>query len=148
MSFRRLRKTSFELLLIAPLMVYILGFTLIPVLYAIYMSFQDKFTLHFPTLENYRYTFTHFQFKEAFFNTCFITGVGLTLELTVGLLIALTLCRKFKGRAIFRAVMLIPLGVPTVVSAINMRYIFDTSGYLNSFLLRLGIIEHSIDWAG
>lgn len=148
MSFEKLKKNWFEILLITPLVVYILGFTLAPVIYAIYMSFQDKFTLHFPTLENYKYIFSHFQFKEAFLNTCFVTGVGITLELTIGLLVALILYRNFKGRGIFRAIMLLPLGVPTVVAATNMRYIFDTSGYLNSFLLKLGIIEHAVDWAG
>ncbi len=148
MSFRKLKKSWLEILLITPLLIYILGFTLAPVIYAVYMSFQDKFTLHFPTLVNYKYIFTHFQFKEAFFNTCFVAGVGITLELTIGLLVALILYRNFKGRGIFRAIMLLPLGVPTVVAATNMRYIFDTSGYLNSFLLKLGVVEHAVDWAG
>ncbi len=142
-----LRKRKLELILVAPLVLYIFGFTLFPVLNAIYMSFQQKSTLHFPTLENYRYIITHFRFEDAFLNTLFITGVGLTLELTVGLFIAIILARKFRGRGIFRAIMLLPLGVPTIVSAANMTYIFAPhAGYLNEILYRLHIINMPIFW--
>lgn len=142
-----LRKKKLELVFVTPLVLYIFGFTLFPVLNAIYMSFQQKSTLHFPTLENYSYIITHFRFKDAFLNTLFITGVGLTLELTVGLLIAMMLARKFRGRGIFRAIMLLPLGVPTIVSAANMTYIFAPhAGYLNEILYQLQIIREPIFW--
>ena len=48
----------------------------------------------------------------------------------------------------FRTIVLTPLGIPTIVSATIMTYIFDTSGYLNEALYRLGLLgEVPIDWA-
>ncbi|HDM22368.1 MAG TPA: sugar ABC transporter permease [Methanomicrobia archaeon] len=75
-----------------------------------------------------------------------MTGVGLTLELIFGMILALILSEKFFGRGIFRAVMLLPLGIPTIVSASNMAFIFSTQGFLNELLYRIGLIEVPIDW--
>ncbi|MFC1511147.1 carbohydrate ABC transporter permease, partial [Candidatus Margulisiibacteriota bacterium] len=89
-----------------------------------------------------------FQFREAVFNTLFITIVGLSLELILGLGLALLLLEKFRGRKFFRALMLLPLGIPTIVVASNMRYLFDTNGFLNEILFRLGLIEVPLNWMG
>lgn len=59
---------------------------------------------------------------------------------------ALILSQNFRGRGAFRAILLISLGVPTIVAAANMRYIFDMSGLLNETLLRLGVLHVPRDW--
>ncbi len=143
-----IRKYKLELALMVPLIVYILGFTLGPVLYTIFISFQEKFTHLFPTLTNYRYILGHFQFKEAFINTLLITLISLSLELGLGLFLAVILSRPFRGRGLLRAIVLLPLGVPTIVAASNMRYIFDSQGYLNEILYRLHFIKLPVDWTG
>ena len=51
-------------------------------------------------------------------------------------------------KGLLRAVVIIPLGVPTIVSASNMSYIFDTQGYLNELLRTFHIINTSIEWTG
>lgn len=136
-----------EGLFLAPLALYVLGLTLSPALYTLALSFQDRLTGSIPTLANYRAIVEHFQFWEAAYNTLFITAVGLSLELCLGLGMALCLSVPFWGRGLARALMLIPLGVPTIVSAANMRYIFGTVGYLNETLYRMGLIDIPIDWA-
>lgn len=141
-----LRRHWLEVLLVAPLAFYILGFTLGPVLYTIFMGFQDSVTGRFPTLRNYAEIIDG-QFAKALGNTVFITVVGVTLEIAIGLLLALILSRSFRGKGLVRALLLVPLGVPTLVSALNMSYIFRTTGYLNELLYRLGLIEVPIDWA-
>ncbi len=80
-----------EILMVAPLVTYILGFTLLPSLNVIYMSLQEKGSAAFPTLVNYRYIFERPQFAQAVLNTLVITIVGLALEMTVGVIIALIL---------------------------------------------------------
>ncbi|UCG35083.1 MAG: sugar ABC transporter permease [Candidatus Omnitrophota bacterium] len=137
----------FELLLILPLALYVIGFTLGPIIYAILLSFQEQFTNNF-SLKNYYQIFSHFQFKNALINTFAITILSLILELCVGLFLAVLLTRRFIGKGLLRALMLLPLGVPTIVSAANMRYIFDSQGYLNEFLSRLHLINLPIDWTG
>ena len=143
---KRISKNKFEIILILPLALFVFGFTIGPIIQAIMMSFEGIFGGNFPTLASYSYIVHHHYFKAALFNTIFITGVGLTLELIFGMILALILSEKFFGRGIFRAVMLLPLGIPTIVSASNMAFIFSTQGFLNELLYRIGLIEVPIDW--
>ena len=99
-------------------------------------------------LSNYRRLFTDRSFITAIFNTIAITLMGLSLQLVVAMSIALLLTQPFHGKGFFRTIVLTPLGIPTIVSATIMTYIFDTSGYLNEVLYRLGLLEEvPIDWA-
>ena len=143
-----MRKYFTEVILLVPLLVYLLGFTLVPVAHATFLAFTDYLNGNFPSLASFDYIFKHFQFKEAVFNTLFITIVGLSLELLLGLGLALLLLERFRGRRFFRALMLLPLGIPTIVVASNMRYLFDTNGFLNEILYRLGMIEIPLNWMG
>lgn len=144
-----LRRYWFELVLLTPLFLYVLGFTLLPVLQNIKLGFEQHYEGGgFPTLDSYITLFGRYRFTEAFTNTIVIALVGVSLELLAGLGVALMLSREFRGRGFFRAVMLLPMGIPTVVAATNMRYIFASSGYFNevlydisSFLTRIGIVS-------
>ena len=142
LAIRRLRP---EWLLLLPLAAYILGFTLLPVLRSIMLGFTtDKGAF---TLDNYRQLFQNTQFLTALRNTLAITALDLTLAMTLGLGLALILTREFRLRGMFRSLMMVPMGVPTIVSGVTLMYIFDTSGYLNELLYRLGLIQLPIDWA-
>lgn len=77
-----------------------------------------------------------------------ITGIGLSLELLLGLTAALALTNRPAGRKMFQVLLLVPLGVPTIVAAAAMRTVFGTVGYLNEILLRLGVISGPVDWVG
>jgi trehalose transport system permease protein len=143
--FDLLRKRKLEISLTIPLFGYIILLTFVPVLYAIYLSVIDPSADTF-TLRHYREIIFHFQFRQALFNTLFITFAGLFLELCLGMVMALLLSRDFWGRGPLRAIFLISLGVPTIVTAANMRYIFDTTGLLNETLLGLGLLHVPYDW--
>ena len=100
------------------------------------------------SLSNYRKLFTDRSFLKAMVNTLAITLMGLSLQFVIAMTIALVLSRPFHGKGFFRTIVLTPLGIPTIVSATIMTYIFDTSGYLNEVLYRLGLLgEVPIDWA-
>ncbi|NIQ37711.1 MAG: ABC transporter permease subunit [Proteobacteria bacterium] len=139
------RKKGVEISLTVPLVGYIVLLTIVPVFYVIYLSLVDP-SAHKFTLRHYREIIFHFQFRQALFNTFFITFVGLFLELCLGMVMALILSQDFSGRGFFRALVLISLGVPTIVAAANMRYIFDTSGLLNEVLIRIGLFRVPVDW--
>ncbi len=143
-----LKTYRLEIIMLLPLVLYIIGFTFLPVMNTIFMSFQNPHTGAFPTFANYQYIFGRRDFNDAFWNTMIITGIGLTLEMTIGLVIALMLTKNFKGRGVFRSFLLIPMGVPTLVSAVTMTYIFNIHGYLNELLYRLHLIKIPVDWAG
>jgi trehalose transport system permease protein len=139
----------FELILITPLFAYVLGFTLVPVIQNIALSFQQHYEGGgFPTLDSYRVLFAEYRFVEAFLNTIFISLMSVSMELVLGLILALMLSQEFRGRGLFRAILLLPMGIPTVVAATNMRYIFASSGYINellydisSLLAQVGIVS-------
>ena len=134
------------LLGLAPLTLYLVAFTLVPVASTFVLS------LSAPgggiTLEHFRRIAGHYQFGQAVVNTLGITAIGLSLELGLGLVAALALTSRPAGRKVFQVLLLVPLGVPTIVAAAMMRTVFGTVGYLNEILLRLGVIRTPVDWVG
>ena len=68
--------------------------------------------------------------------------------MALGLAAALALAERRRALGWVRVALLVPLGVPTIVAASAMRYIFGTVGYLNEVLYRLGVIDLPIDWTG
>lgn len=142
------RKRKLELILIAPLFLYVFGVTLAPIFGSIYMSFEQRGGGGFPTLASYRRVVTSYEFVDSLFNTFFFTILSVSGEIIIGLGIAMIMAKRFRGRGIFRTIMILPLGMPVIVAAANMRYIFARSGYLNELLYRLGIYNliKPIDW--
>jgi trehalose transport system permease protein len=142
-----LKRYRFEIVLITPLFLYVFGTTLVPVLSSIVLGFQNPPQGGgFPSLESYRLVIEDYQFVSAFTNTIIVTVLSVSMELVLGLVVAMMMARPFRGRGIFRAIILLPLGIPVVVAASNMRYIFLSSGYLNEALIDLSIIARPIDW--
>lgn len=142
-----LKKYRLEIIMITPLLLYILGFTIYPIFKTVVMSFQHPYTGAF-TLANYKEIIEKVEFKGALFNTVAFALISLTLEMIAAIVIALILKRRFKGRGLLRSLMLVPMGVPTLVSGVAMIYIFSMHGYLNELLYRLNIMQIPVDWAG
>jgi trehalose transport system permease protein len=134
-----------DVLMVAPLVIYILVFMFIPVAQSIYLSFVAPRTGEL-TMANYQNIVARSQFRSAFVNTIGITIMGVAMEMVAGIIIALMLSRAFRGRGLFRSIVLVPLGVPTLVAGAAMLYFVGFNGYLNAFLLNLGIIDVPIYW--
>ncbi len=141
------RKYWLEITMFIPLILYIFYFTLIPVFQTILISFTNQVTQAL-TLDNYRQLFSSINFNTALFNTIFITIIGIILQLTIALIIALILKQNFAARGFFRSVMLVPMGVPTLVSGVTLLFIFGQTGYFNELLFRLGLIHTQPFWLG
>lgn len=135
-----------HLLGLVPLMLYLGAFTLVPVVSTLVLSVRTPEGTW--SLRAFRAITGHYQFAEAVVNTLVITGFGLALELGLGLALAVALAERFRAQGVVRVVLLIPLGVPTIVAASAMRYVFGMVGYLNEALYRLGLLALPIDWTG
>ena len=73
--------------------------------------------------------------------------LAVTLELVLGLIVAVTLNRTFRGRGIVLAILILPWALPSVVSGVLWRRVFDPdSGLLNSVLLQLHVIDNPHVW--
>jgi trehalose transport system permease protein len=139
------RRHWLDAVMVTPLFLYILFFMLVPVGQSIYLSFIRSGTSHV-TLANYDDIIHRSQFKDAFVNTLGITLLGVSMEMIAGIIIALMLARGFRGRGVFRSLVLVPLGVPTLVAGAAMLYFVGFNGYLNKILFDLGIIDVPVYW--
>ncbi|WP_461479681.1 carbohydrate ABC transporter permease [Paenibacillus sp. PvR148] len=83
---------------------------------------------------------------RSIWNTIGVTIIGLTIQISLGLFVAIVLKQTFKGKSIIRALVLMPMGIPTLVSGVTLLYVFGTQGYLNELLYRIGLIEVPINW--
>ncbi len=137
---------ALELLMLAPLTLYVLGFTLVPVLQSIALGFTGRYDGVFPSASNYLSLLQRPDFAVAALNTVGVAVLGVTLELLLGLAVALMLARAFPLRGLFRGIALTPMGVPTLVAGAAMIYLFGVNGYLNEALVRLGLIDAPIYW--
>lgn len=81
--------------------------------------------------------------------TFFWTLSSVTVKLVLGLALGLLLNEKFRGRDLFRTLLLIPWAMPAVAAAVVWRWIYDANfGYLNDLLREIGLISEPIIWLG
>jgi len=117
-------------MLCAPAVLAMLLVTGYPVGYAIYLSLQ-RFDLRFPDdrefvgLSNYVDVLTSNTWWSDFLYTMIITVASVSLELVLGMILALVMHRAIFGRGAVRASVLIPYGIVTVVAAFTWRFAFD-----------------------
>lgn len=132
-----LRAHGLEVMLALPLAAYLLILTAAPIVETVRLSLSAPVDGGFPSLGRYRALLASDVFRVAFRNTVVVVLLSLALEVGGGLLLALTLHRRFPLRGLVRTLVLMPLGVPTVVSAAVMLLVFSRSGYLNGLLLHV-----------
>jgi multiple sugar transport system permease protein len=114
------------------------------------MTFQQK-TAGAPGrwigLANYQELLANEVFIRTVWNTAVYTGVGVAVKFLVGLSMALVLNQERWCNNAFRTFLLIPWAIPTVITALNWRWIYDdASGLINNVLVRLNLVSESISW--
>lgn len=143
------KDNQLEILLVTPLVLYLVVLTFAPIVDTFRVSLTARFAGDFPSLANYEAIFADPVFLRAIWNTIIVALLGIVLELGIGLATALALNKSFRGRGFVRTVVLIPLGVPTIVSGAVMLLIFSRSGYLNAVMFQLADLVSlvpGIDW--
>jgi multiple sugar transport system permease protein len=139
--------------LLVPALASIGAVSVYPVLLGLWLSFRDT-TLASPTdtfigLSNYLQLFSDGQFWNAWIHTIQFTTASTLLETSIGLMIALVLSERFRGRGMVRAAMLVPWAIPTVVTSKMFGWLFDGQHGMVNYLLRsVGLIQHNVDWYG
>lgn len=74
------------------------------------------------------------RFWNAFGNTTVFTVITVTLEVLIGVGMALVMHHAIRWRGIVRASILVPWAVPTAVSALLWRWIFQADGVANAMI--------------
>lgn len=94
-------------------------------------------------LKNYLDVFSGDQssvFWNAFWNTSFFTVTTVAIETVLGVAMALIMHRAFRGRGLIRASILVPWAIPTAVSGLLWRWIFQADGVANA------VLGHQVLW--
>ncbi|WP_373899344.1 carbohydrate ABC transporter permease [Haloimpatiens sp. FM7315] len=149
------RKFNFlPYLMIAPLFLIMIIF----IFYPLSITFIDSFKsinllkpqeLGFVGIDNYLDLFKDMEVLKAFKNSFLYYIFAVTFELLGGLLIALILKNKFKGRGIILAILVLPFALPPVVNGVIWKWIYHPNyGLLNDLLLKLGVIGTNQVWLG
>ena len=144
----------FGYLLVAPTVILLLAVTAYPLIANLWNSF------HFDNLsygglphkfvggQNYTSLFSsRSDWVAALERTLSFTAVTIVFDIVVGLGLALMMHRKFRGRGLLRASILIPWAVPTVVSAMLWKTMFDPrAGFVDYFLGAIHPAWSSLTW--
>ena len=138
---------------VAPAVIVLLAITAFPLAYNIWNSFHHVNYLFpatfgsFAGIGNYNELFTAGLFVPSLYRTLGFTAVSVAVELVIGMALALALNRSFRGRGIVRAAILIPWAVPTVVSGMLWKSMFDPqNGFVNFVLLKLHLPLAHTTW--
>ncbi len=140
-------------LTIMPAMFLILGLTLYPVGYSIWLSLLEKHSFfpqeRFIGLENYIYLWSDPEFWSSFWLGLVYSFWTIIFQIILGVAAALILNEVFVGRNWVRGIVLFPYMIPTIVAVILWKWLLnDTYGVVNYWLLALGIVEDPISWLG
>jgi multiple sugar transport system permease protein len=124
--------------LCAPAVIVMLAVTAYPIGYAIYLSLE-RYVMSAPQLRkftglsNYWAVLTSPFWWHALVVTVIITVVSVSVELVIGMLLALLMWRTIFGRGAVRTTILIPYGIVTVAAAYSWLYAWTPStGYLSA----------------
>jgi multiple sugar transport system permease protein len=132
--------------MVAPLVVFIGALAIYPTVLTVIEAFfhNDPLTPpnHFVGLGNFRGIFSNPQVTSAFENTGWYVLFGVALTVAFGTSIAILLQKKFRGRGVVLAIMILPWALPGVVEGVIWSWIYDpTFGLLNSLLKSLHFLS-------
>jgi multiple sugar transport system permease protein len=128
----------------APAIIALFVVVIFPIVYNIYMSFNKwKIGLGSPKfigLQNYIDAFSDPRFWNGLKVMFFFSGLSLSLEIVLGLLIAVYLNKEFKGSNFVQTIYIFPFAATPVAIALIWRIMLNPQiGALNYFLSLIGL---------
>lgn len=150
---RRKSDVALPYAMVTPLLVFIGALALYPTVLTAYGAFVHNDALdppnHFTGFGNFQQVFSNPQVRGALENTGIYVVFGVVLSVALGVCFGLLLQRKFRGRGIVLALMVLPWALPGVVEGVIWSWIYDpTFGVLNSTLKTVGVINNYQLWVG
>jgi multiple sugar transport system permease protein len=129
--------------MLSPSLIVILIVAAYPIGYAIWLSLHQYSLIHpglsrWVGVDNYRDALKSGAFWSSIKTTFIFTAISVSLELVIGMGMALLMHAAFRGRSILRAAVLVPWAILTVGTAIMWRSIVQPDvGFLNQILKAL-----------
>jgi multiple sugar transport system permease protein len=140
-------------LTISPALILILGLTLYPVAYSIWLSLLEKHSFfpqeRFVGIENYLYLWKDAEFWSSLWLGIVYSIWTIVFQVVLGMAAALILNETFVGRGLVRAIVLFPYMVPTIVAVILWKWLLnDMFGVVNYWMVALRMVKDPISWLG
>ncbi|MGX9993077.1 carbohydrate ABC transporter permease (plasmid) [Rhizobium sp. Z1P35] len=139
-------------LFMLPAAVFLVCFLTYPLGLGVWLGFTDTRIGRdgiFIGLENYQFLMDDSVFWVSVFNTILYTSVASVLKFALGLWLAMLLNQHLPFKSFFRAIVLLPWVVPTVLSALAFWWIYDSQFSIISWsLMQLGLISGPINFLG
>lgn len=130
-------------LLLTPSIILLLGLIGYPMLYNIVISFQDvplnpRKAADFVGFDNFTGLLTDTAFYKSILLTVAFTALVVLLSTVLGLVTAIFLNRKFKGKKIVNSIVILSYVVPSISLIFAWKYMFNnTYGIINYLLVDL-----------
>ncbi len=143
-------------LLVLPAVIVVVAVVVYPVVSGILSSFMHVTTRTLNTdtvtwagLDNYRRVFADPVFLQTSLNTLVWVVLNVVFQLGLGLGLALMLRNRLPGLGFFRAGILVPWVIPSVVAVLTWRWMYDpTVGIFNELMVRINLLDSYHSWLG
>lgn len=129
-------------LLLLPALAVVLTFRLLPMAYAVFMSFFDwglAGARHFLGLGNYFALFSDIKFGHSLLNTCYFVAGVVPAGIFISLFIAVLLNQQVRMTWAYRLALFLPVITSTVAVSLVWKWIFNP---------RMGIANQILAWIG
>lgn len=147
------RRTSLPYFLVAPILLFSFGLVLYPIVQDVYISLTDKKLgdeigkkVNFVGLQNYSGLLQNENFRNSLRVTIIYAVLFVILSVGAGLVTALLVNKKFRGRGAVRALMTAPWAFPDIASVIVFIWILNTAFGVVNLLNPIMPIDTSGGW--
>ena len=146
----RLRDRGLAWIFISPAMLLLLGMSVFPLLWALYLSFTNYSATSsapgdFVGFQNYADVLTSSEVHGRALTTALFVAGAVLLQTVLGFSIAYLISRRVRGRGLLTTLFLIPMMLSPVVVGLFWRFMLDAQfGVVNSILGSLGF--EPIEW--
>ncbi len=148
MSTRRRRPNVMAYVFLAPALILLGIFIVYPIIAVVWYSFTDYDIVRPPVpigLDNYARLLADDTFWLALQHSLLYLIVTPTL-IVLSIILAIWVNRSLRGIHIYRALFFVPAVSGSIAIGLSWRWLFERTGFINSVLQSLGLIEHPIQW--
>ena len=141
-------------LYVMPVLILLLIMYGYPLIKSIIMSLQDyKLTSSgsapFNDFANFKKMFSDTDFLLLLKNSLIYVIISVVAQFVLGLILALCLKTKFRGRGIYQSIVFLPWAISSFVVGLMFRWSFNGEyGVVNDILMKMGIIKENVAWLG
>ena len=153
-SWKSFSQASFGYILLAPALIIILGLNLYPTISGVLTAFTnqsllDPFNWAFVGFANFQKLFGDPVFRISLVHSLVLTGLAVSLQVVLGLILAHLLIEQVPGIQFFRSIGMIAWVLPIIASVVMFRFItLPNYGFINILLNDLGVGHLARNWFG